>query len=740
MALDLRIYDAPAFREKYVTADGALERCDLLVMGLRCHGCVGRVERLPETLPGLVEARLDFGRSRLRARWDPSTTSLATIVSKLADMGYEARPARDDPGESIHRQEDRAQLLRMGIAGAAAGNVMMLAFAMYGGVFDGISAEHEALMRWASMLIAVPAILWTGGDFFRGAWSSLRTRSMHMDVPVSLALALGAAWGTFNTIRGTGEIYFDTLTVLVFLLLAGRYVQRRQQRRAAADTELMASVTPQAARRLGPEGAMVVPVEALEVGDRVEVLPGDLVPADGRVRAGETLLDEALLSGEADGVSVKVGNRVYGGSTNLSRRIEVEVTQTGEATRVGRLMTLASAQLAQSAPIVRLADRAAGVFVSTVLALAGLTLWLWWSHSPAAAIENAVALLIVACPCALGLSTPLAISLAAGRAAKRKLLIKGGAVVEALARPGLMLLDKTGTVTEGRPTVARWWGPDWARPLAAAAERDTTHVVGRAIAALADELPRRVTDARSIPGAGVEARVDGRLVQVGSPALRGEGAEEHPHVREAVEAGLTPVVVWVADELVAVAGVGDALREGARDAVDALRAQGWEVQLLSGDHPVVVQRIADQLDLPPDAALGQHTPEAKLAMVRKAREEAPHRTVVMVGDGVNDAAALAAASCGIAVAGGAEASMLAADVYVARPGLGPLVELTAGARRTVRTIRRSLVLSASYNMVAASLAMAGLISPLIAAILMPVSSLSVIALVLRSRTFDGPVP
>ncbi|MCA9285170.1 MAG: cation-translocating P-type ATPase, partial [Phycisphaerales bacterium] len=441
------------------------------------------------------------------------------------------------------------------------------------------------------------------------------------------------------------------------------------------------------------------------------------------------------------------------GTVNISNAIELRVEATGEDTRIGRLMRLVEESAERRAPIVRLADRVAGWFTVSVLLLAGATAAWWWPTSPSAAIEHAVALLIVTCPCALGLATPLAVTVAIGRAARRGILIKGGEVLERLAsgrrRHGLVLLDKTGTATEGRLSIVEIAGDPASIRLAATAERRVAHPVARAIVSWCDgtddetdALPPRVvrhddvTELEQTLGGGIGATVNGQRVLVGSPAFVGARAIFEPALAAATSQfganGLTPVAVAVEGRVRAVLGLGDAIRSDASTTLASIRRLGWRVGLLSGDHPAVVARVAAALAIDPTLARGGASPEDKVAAVERAAQDG---SVVMVGDGVNDAAALAVATVGVAVHGGAEASLAAADVHLASPGLAPIAELLEGSRRTLRIIRRNLMASLVYNLIAATLAATGAISPLMAAVIMPLSSLTVVGLSLRGRTF-----
>ena len=734
--LDDAAFQGPACRP----AGGGLLATELYLEGVHCSACVWLVERLPQLAPGLVDVRLDLPRARAAVRWDPSAIPLSAIARLLDSVGYAPHPCHGLRIEDVRRRADRALLGRIGIAAAAAGNVMGIAFALYGGMFDGIEAELEALFRWVSLLVTVPAVIWGGGVFFTGAWAALRVRTLHMDLPISLGILAGFVHGAVNTVRGSGDIYFDSVTAVIVLLLVGRFVLRRQQRVAADAADLLASLSPSFARVLGTDGVREVPLDALTTGTRVEVRAGDTVPADGVVVAGHSTLDVALLSGEALPVEVEPGDPVHAGTVNLSGRLEIRVERAGAETRVGRLMALVEEHARRRAPIVQLADRLAGWFVAAVLALAGLTLAIWLAVDPERAVSHAVAVLIVSCPCALGLATPLALGAAVGRAARAGLLVKGADVLEALAKPGRMWLDKTGTLTTGRLAVVAWRGDTSVKPLVAALEAQSSHPVARALAMELGAPDPDPVVAIETPGRGIDGYVGMAPVVVGAPdfvASRcgGVSPDAAAWVDALTGAGLTPVLVAVNGAIVAAAGLGDVPRPDASAAVARIRAHGWEIGVLSGDHPRAVAAVGRPLGIDGDACRGGVSPEAKLDAVTAGVAREP---VVMVGDGMNDAAALAAATVGIAVHGGAEAAMTTADASATRPGVGPVADLLDGACRTMRVVRRNLIFSLAYNAAGVALAMAGWLNPLVAAILMPLSSLTVVISSYRADTFTTP--
>ena len=731
-------FDDPAFHKLYCPRDASgRATVELYLEGVHCAACIWLVEKLTVVMPGVAEVRLDFGRSLASVTWDPETTDLSQVARFLDSIGYTPHPFRGVEARDLARREERGLLIRIAVAGAVAGNVMLIAFALYGGHFHGITDEYRTLFRWVSFALAAPSVAWCAAVFYRGAWGAVRTRTLHMDLPIAIGILAGFVQGAVNTLRGSGEIYFDSVTALIFFLLVGRFLQRRQQRAAASSTELMFSLAPSTARLVEADGVREVPIEALIPGSLVEVRAGDSVPADGVVIDGASTLDRSLLTGESLPEAVTSGDPVHAGTVNLSGRLSIEVRSTGEDTRVGRLMRLVEEGAQRRAPVVLLADRISGWFVAIVLALAAITVVVWMRLDPTHAVQHAVALLIVSCPCALGLATPLAVSAAIGRAARKKILIKGGDALENLARPGRMILDKTGTLTEGRLAVIGWWGDESVKGMVAALERHSSHPVARALAGAFDAGPEIPDEVQEISGAGISGFFGERRVMAASSGhaigvLGGLPEAAAAAVDGFAGDGLSPVVVAVDGEAVAVAGIGDPLRSDTADSLASIRARGWELEILSGDHPLVVQSVAREVGLDAESARGGANPEQKLEAVRQASGEG---TVAMVGDGVNDAAALAAATVGIGVHGGAEAVLAAADVFLGSPGLSPVVDLLRGARRTLGVIRRNLVFSLLYNIVAVSFAITGHMSPLLAAILMPLSSMTVVLSSYRAKTF-----
>lgn len=730
-------FDHEAFHAAHVkTMPDGLREVQFYLEGVHCASCVWLVERVPMIVPGAVRAELDVTRAVARLAWDPTAVSLSALARALDQLGYPPHAFRGHRADEARKAEERAMLTRIGVAGAIAGNVMTIALALYSGIFSGMEREFERYFRWLSWILVTPALFWPGRTFFTSAWQALKNKRLHMDVPIALALALGYVQGAVNTLRDGGPIYFDAVGTLIFLLLVGRYLQHRAQRSAADSAALLGALSPATARVVDGEQVKEVPSEAVLPGMTLDVRPGDTLAADGTVVRGTSSLDLALLTGESRPVRVGEGEKVFAGTVNLSSPLRVHVEEAGITSRLGRLLRDVEEGSRERPPVVLLADRLAGYFIAVVLVLAAITATLWWQRDMYFAIDSAIALLVVTCPCALAIATPLAFTVAVGRAAGRGILVKGAHSLETLTGRGTIFLDKTGTLTEGRMELEAFDGPAELRSAILGLERHSRHPVAAAFAqAWADVEPRDVVEYEETLGGGLRGRVDGRELIVGRPEwvlARSAGVAERLQGASPLDARLTPVLIAVDGEVVARAGFGDPLRGTAKAMVNELQAHGWEVRLLSGDAPQVVRAVASALGIPAEQAEGAASPERKREAIAAARAQG---TVVMVGDGVNDAAAIAAATVGIAVRGGAEASMAAADVYLAKRGVASLGELFAGARRTTSVIQRNMAVALGYNAISVAMAMMGILDPLFAAVLMPLGSVTVILATWRATTF-----
>jgi heavy metal translocating P-type ATPase len=705
----------------------------LFLEGLRCAGCVNRVERALRESPGVREASVNYTSHRAWLVYDSERTDPEALVACVDSLGYAAIAYDPSALEGGPRHEARHALSRVLVAAFLAGNVMLLSVALYIGSYQGLDAETRRFLRWLALALSVPAVTWCGLPFWRGAWHGLRRFEITMDVPIALGMSIAFAVGVAGTLAEAEHLYMDSAAMIVFLILLGRTLESRSRARATDAVDRLAALAPATALRRTAEGFEEVPASALRVGDRVLVPAGQSIPADGRVVRGATEVDESLLTGESRPVLREVGDEVTGGARNALGEIEIEVGAEVGAGTLARLAALLERAQATRPEIQRLADRVAAVFAPSVLGVALLTA-LGWQLAGANWLDTALAaaaVLIVACPCALGLATPMAITAAVGRTASLGVLVKSGEALERLARANVVLLDKTGTVSEGRFAVAEIASDDddALLRLAAEAEGSSTHPVAEALRRAAErrglqwgERAQRT----ALPGRGIEAGEGETRLLVGSRSLLEErGVRVAPALDEAgtklAARGLS--LAWVAegDRAHGVIGLADPPRADAREAVERLRALGQRVLLLSGDHAPAVVIAASRAGI--DESEAELTPEAKVARVAQLR--AGGDVIVMVGDGINDAAALAAADVGVAMARGSDITLQAADLVVRSPRLGAVPDAVALSRATLRRIRENLGFALAYNAVAIPLAVIGVLQPLHAAIAMSLSSLVV---------------
>ncbi len=739
-------------------SDEAL-RAELRLDGLKCGACVWLLEALPRLERGISSARVDIGRSTITIEWVPSRVSLSKIADRLSSLGYEVRPIGTLASRLDWRCQDRKWLINIALSGAISINVMALAFALYGADFAWMDDFTRQFLQWVSLVLVAITLVWPGQQFFRNAAMAIKTRRPHVDLPIALALAAGMFGGIATTILGQPGVYFESIAMLVFLLLVGRFVQFRQQRAARHEVELLCALIPQTARRVCADGSMdEIPTDALRIGDVIEVGVGESSSADGWLTSEHGHFDLQLLTGESQPVRISRGEAMYAGVRLVSSNpVRIEVTAVGSNTRAGGIVRMVDEALAKRPPTVEFANRIAGWFLLAVVVVAMITGICWWMIDPSRVLSVVVALLVVTCPCALGLATPLTMVVSLGKAARAGILVRGGDVLERIARVGTIVLDKTGTVTEGSMRVMRQVGDSTALQLAAALEMHSSHPIGQALVAAADSDAHRhgdasssqfgakefhraatcaVVDVSEVLGDGICGKVNGSFVVVGRSGF----IERHGGVlsikfrtaaHDMIEDNYSPTYIAVDGEVVLVVGLGDPLRADARALVDELRSTGWRVQMASGDVGQIVQRVGAQLGIAPDDVRGDCTPEDKVAIVR-ARHASP---VVMVGDGVNDLPAMAAADVAIAVRQGTHHTLTHADVALTGGGLLQVTALMNGAARTMRTIHTNFAISIAYNLIGGGLAVAGLLNPLMAAILMPLSGLTVTAVALRMPRF-----
>lgn len=734
----LALFDHADFQKSFVKELGETEReASLLLEGITCAACIWLNEQHIGKLSGVTAVDINYATRRARVRWDESRIKLSDILAAIAAIGYRAYPYDAAKNEEISRKERREALWRLWVAGFGMMQVMMYAFPVY--IANGdMTPDIESMMRLASLLLTLPVVFYSSAPFFRNAWRDIKLRRVGMDVPVALGVGAAFLASCWASLVGEGEVYFDSVTMFVFFLLGGRYLEMTARQKALSVTEALAKLLPAFAQKLVnfpvDRTAEQCVVADLRPGDHVLVRAGEAIPADGKVVEGFSCANEALLTGESRPVVKTPGDLVTGGSLNAESPLIVRVEQVGEATRLSAIVQLMERAAAEKPKIVEMADRVASYFVAALLLVAGLVALGWYFVDPARALWITVSVLVVTCPCALSLATPIALTVSAGALAKDGLLVTRGHAIETLARATHYVFDKTGTLTSGRMSLRAVLATgslseDACLAMAVALEQASEHPVGAALRRAASGVVPEATRAQSEPGQGIEGVIDGRRCRIGRPdyALALSGGALPSVAVDWLESGETVVVLADEHACLALFRIGDELRPEAAALIHDLRAQGKQVVLLTGDAPSVAHRVAGELGIA-DVRAGA-TPQGKHECVKEL--QAAGAVVAMVGDGVNDAPVLAQAQVSIAMGGGAQLARTQSDFVLLSENLDHLRYGLRRARQTLAVIRQNLWWSFAYNFVALPLAIGGYVTPWLAGIGMSASSLLVVLNSLR---------
>ncbi|CAB4920229.1 unannotated protein [freshwater metagenome] len=742
--------------------DHLASQLELPVQGMTCASCANRIERRLNKLDG-VEATVNYATEKAAVRFDPDTVSPDELVEAVEAAGYRATlPATPGtPPTPEAQDDDPSRALRVRLIGSALLSVPLLLISM-------IPALQFEYWQWLALQLATPVVFWAGWPFHRVAWLNLRHGTASMDTLISVGTLAAWAWSVaalfflgagesgmkmgFDLVldrsAATDHIYLEAAGVVTTLILAGRYFETRAKRRAGAALHALMALGAKDATILNADGSeRLVPIEQLQTGDRFVVRPGERIATDGTVTDGHSAVDESLLTGESVPVEKAPGDTVVGASINAGGRLVVEATRVGSDTALAQIARLVEDAQTGKAPVQRLADRISGIFVPIVLVLAVATLgfWLGDGSSVAYAFSAAVAVLIIACPCALGLATPTALLVGTGRGAQLGLLIKGPEVLESTRRVDTIVLDKTGTVTTGQMRLitvvpAAGEDPDHVLRVVGALEAASEHPVARAIATAARNaapeglLPLEGFENRE--GLGVQGIVDGHAVVAGRPTLLQEWAmpledDLHRQLEEQQAQGRTVIAAGWDGQVRALLVVADTPKDSSREAIAALKGLGLRPVLLTGDNAATAHAVAREVGI--DEVIADVLPAEKAQVVRRLQDEG--RVVAMVGDGVNDAPALAQSDLGLAIGTGTDVAIEASDLTLVSGDLRGAADAIRLSRRTLRTIRGNLFWAFAYNVVLIPVAIAGLLNPILAGAAMALSSVFVLTNSLRLRSF-----
>ena len=758
------------------------ERCELPLIGMHCASCASRIEKALGSAPGVTAANVNFATSRATVQYDPQATGVAKLSQVVRDLGYDVI-ATGQVGEGtgvedqqtaevkVREEEYRQQKIRFLVSLALTIPVAVLAMA--GHLIPALEDMMNFPGRvWLELALTTPVLFWAGRGFYTGAWAAARHRSADMNTLVSLgtlsayiysvvatvapswlSVGTGTDQGAAHGMAMSGGVYYESAAIIVTLILMGRLLEARARSKTSGAIRALIGLQPKTARvdRGGVE--QDIPVAELRLGDLVLVRPGEKVPVDGEVIEGASSVDESMLTGEPLPVQKKTGDTVIGATLNKTGSFRLRATKIGKDTVLQQIVRLVQEAQGSKAPIQRLADTIAGYFVPVVICIAIGTFVLWFDLAPpetrtTMALLTFVSVLIIACPCALGLATPTAIMVGTGRGAQSGILIKGGEALETAHKLTTIVLDKTGTITRGVPSVTDIvaLGVDEATllRLAASAEAGSEHPLGESLVRSAEErgLTRSVASGfNAIPGYGIEATVEERTVLIGTALLlhdRGMDIDEKVS-HQLAEEGKTPIFIAIDGAFAGVIAISDPIKEGSRSAIERLHALGLEVVMLTGDNKRTAEAIARQVGV--DRVLAEILPEGKNEEIKKL--QAQGKVVAMVGDGINDAPALAQANVGIAMGSGTDVAMEAADITLVRGDLNGVVSSIALSRATIANIKQNLFFAFIYNILGIPIAAGALypvtgwlLSPIIASLAMALSSVSVVSNALRLRGFS----
>ncbi|MCX7628477.1 MAG: heavy metal translocating P-type ATPase [Methylophilaceae bacterium] len=731
----LDLYDHPEVQKSFVHDEGgSIKQAALILEGITCAACIWLNERHLRQLPGVRAASVNYASHRARITWDDRVIKLSTILAEVRKLGYHAHPFNVQQQEELRQQRRKLDYRRMAVAGLSAGQVMMLAVALYAGEAQGMEAATFALLRWFSLLLTVPAVLYAALPFYQSAWSVLRRGRVNMDVPISLGIVAGFFGSVWATVQGHGAAYYDTITMLVFFLLATRFLERGAREKSVEAAENLLRLAPAMATRIRDGRQELVPVMDLAEGELILARPGETIAADGVVADGASSVDESLLTGESHPLPKAVGDKVIAGSINYESPLTIRVTGVGENTVLAGIARLLDRAQAEKPRLAQLADRVAAWFTYVLLILVAVVGLAWWVLDPARSFGIVLAVLVVSCPCALSLAAPAAFAAAGSHLVARGVLLTRGHALETLARATHFVFDKTGTLTQGKPVLVQTIplaDRDAAACLriAASLEQASEHPLAQSFLDAMQGRPLPAVDnAGNQPGHGVFGTVEGRRYTLGNAGLTPDISLPRLETAE-LPPGAT--LIWLCDEsrVLAAFVLADTLRPQARELVAALQRAGVKVSILSGDAAPAVAHFAAQLGI--DMWRAGLTPEDKLAALNEL--QARGEIVAMVGDGINDAPVLAGAPVSIAMGGGTQMARASGDVVLLSENLMEIAHARFMSRFTMKVVRQNFLWALAYNLVALPFAASGYLSPWLAALGMSVSSLVVVLNALRLR-------
>jgi len=727
------------------------------ITGMTCAACANRIEKGLKRMEGVTDAAVNFAIETAQVDFDPTVHTIQDLQEKIAKLGYQAKVQQEDQISEVER--DRKQKIKrlqlQCIIAAILSFPLLWSMAAHFSFTSWIWTPSFLMNPWVQLVLATPVQFWLGGRFYIAAFHALRNRSANMDVLVALGTSAAYFYSLFLTIASleekqlhSVELYYETSAILITLILLGKLLEAKAKGRTSAAIQKLMGLQPKVAHVYRDGEEKTIPVEQVMVGDQLVIKPGEKIPVDGVVTEGISTVDESMLTGESLPVDKKPGDLVMGATVNKNGRLVIKAKKVGKDSTIAQVIRIVEEAQGSKAAIQRIADRISGIFVPIVVGIAILTFLAWWlwlrPGQIGEALENMIAVMVIACPCALGLATPTSIMVGSGRAAEWGILFKSGEHLETTHRINTLVLDKTGTITEGKPALTDIISlsdneTEWLQ-VVASVEQDSEHPLAKAIVKGIREKgfePKQARDFEAIPGSGVKAIVDEKEVMVGSYNWLKRMGIEVPktlfeRMNQCEQEGKTVMLVAIERKLVGLLAVADTIKATSKQAIEQLQELGLDIYMLSGDNRRAAQAIAQQVGI--EHVIAEVLPEEKAAEIQKLQRAG--RKVAMVGDGINDAPALATADIGMAMGTGTDIAMESADITLMHGDLTKIVDAIRISKQTMRNIRQNLFWAFAYNSLGIPVAAMGFLAPWLAGAAMALSSVSVVLNALRLRRFQ----